>query len=114
MDQTLSLVLFSGTDDKLNAASVLTAGAAAIGRPVHLFLQYWALDAFRADRIADDHGVAPEGGPEGLQAVAAPAAHHRGRPGPAGRRRGGRDRLLARRRRRTGRLHLKAQKGTYR
>jgi peroxiredoxin family protein len=59
MDQTLSLVLFSGTDDRLNAAAVLTAGAAAIGRPVHLFLQYWALDAFRADRIADDHGLSP-------------------------------------------------------
>jgi peroxiredoxin family protein len=71
MDQTLSLVLFSGTDDKLNAAAVLTAGAAAIGRPVHLFLQYWALDAFRADRIADDHGLAPEAGAEGLRATTA-------------------------------------------
>ena len=71
MDQTLSLVMFSGTDDKLNAAAVLTAGAAAIGRPVHLFLQYWALDAFRADRIADDHGLAPEAGPEGLEATTA-------------------------------------------
>jgi peroxiredoxin family protein len=69
MDQNLSLVLFSGTDDKLNAAAVLTAGAAAIGRPVHLFLQYWALDAFRADRIADDHGLAPEAGAEGKQAT---------------------------------------------
>ena len=71
MDQTLSLVLFSGTDDKLNAASVLTAGAAAIGRPVHLFLQYWALDAFRADRIAKDHGLAPEAGDAGRTAAAA-------------------------------------------
>lgn len=69
MDQTLSLVLFSGTDDKLNAAAVLTAGAAAIGRPVHLFLQYWALDAFRADRIASDHGLAPEAGASGRDAV---------------------------------------------
>ena len=71
MDQTLSLVMFSGTDDKLNAAAVLTAGAAAIGRPVHLFLQYWALDAFRADRIADDHGLAPEAGAEGMRATTA-------------------------------------------
>jgi len=71
MESRLSLVLFSGTDDKLNAAAVLTAGAAAIGRPVHLFLQYWALDAFRADRIADDHGVAPEAGAEGMRSVAA-------------------------------------------
>ena len=74
MDQTLSLVLFSGTDDRLNAAAVLTAGAAAIGRPVHVFLQYWALDAFRADRIAADHGLAPEAGEAGRTAVAALAA----------------------------------------
>jgi peroxiredoxin family protein len=74
MDQTLSLVLFSGTDDRLNAAAVLTAGAAAIGRPVHVFLQYWALDAFRADRIAADHGLAPEAGEAGRAAVTALAS----------------------------------------
>ena len=68
-EQLLSLVLFSGTDDKLNAAAVLTAGAAALGRPVHVFLQYWALDAFRKDRIELDHGLAPEAGPEGRKAV---------------------------------------------
>ena len=67
--QTLSLVLFSGTDDRLNAAAVLTAGAAAMGRRVNIFLQYWALDAFRADRILKDHGIAPEAGAEGAEAV---------------------------------------------
>ena len=67
MDDSLSLVLFSGTDDKLNAAAVLTAGAAAMGRRVNIFLQYWALDAFRADRILKDHGVAPEAGPGGAE-----------------------------------------------
>jgi peroxiredoxin family protein len=70
-ERPLSLVLFSGTDDKLTAAAVLAAGAAALGRPVHLFLQYWALDAFRADRIAADHGLAPEAGESGRQAVEA-------------------------------------------
>jgi peroxiredoxin family protein len=74
MNQPLSLVLFSGTDDKLQAASILTAGAAALGRPVHLFLQYWALDAFRADRIRADHGLAPEAGREGRDAVDALSA----------------------------------------
>jgi peroxiredoxin family protein len=69
MDEPLNLVLFSGTDDKLQAAAVLTAGAAALGKPVNVFLQYWALDAFRADRIAADHGLAPEAGPEGRAAV---------------------------------------------
>jgi peroxiredoxin family protein len=65
MDEPLNLVLFSGTDDKLQAAAVLTAGAAALGRPVNVFLQYWALDAFRRDRIARDHGLSPEAGTEG-------------------------------------------------
>jgi peroxiredoxin family protein len=69
MDEPLNLVLFSGTDDKLQAAAVLTAGAAALGKPVNVFLQYWALDAFRADRIAADHGLAPEAGAEGRVAV---------------------------------------------
>ena len=65
----LNVVLFSGTDDRLQAAAVLTAGAAALGRPVNIFLQYWALSAFRADRIGLDHGLAPEAGPEGRRAV---------------------------------------------
>jgi peroxiredoxin family protein len=73
MDETISIVLFSGTDDKLNAAAVLAAGAAALGRPVRIFLQYWALDAFRADRIEADHGLAPEAGEAGRAAVAAAA-----------------------------------------
>jgi peroxiredoxin family protein len=71
MDEPLNLVLFSGTDDRLNAAAVLAAGAAALGRPVHIFLQYWALDAFRADRIETEHGLAPEAGPDGRKAVEA-------------------------------------------
>jgi|SRR5690349_639675 peroxiredoxin family protein len=65
MTEPLNLVLFSGTDDKLQAAAVLTAGAAALGRPVNVFLQYWALDAFRHERIDRDHGLAPEAGAEG-------------------------------------------------
>ena len=69
MDESLNVVLFSGTDDKLQAAAVLTAGAAALGKPVHLFLQYWALEAFRKDRIDADHGLAPEAGESGRKAV---------------------------------------------
>jgi peroxiredoxin family protein len=65
MDEPINLVLFSGTDDKLQAAAVLTAGAAALGKPVNVFLQYWALDAFRQERIDRDHGLAPEAGAEG-------------------------------------------------
>jgi peroxiredoxin family protein len=70
MDEPLNIVLFSGTDDKLNAAAVMAAGAAALGRPVHVFLQYWALEAFRAGHVEADHGLAPEAGAKGAQAVA--------------------------------------------
>jgi peroxiredoxin family protein len=68
-EEPVNLVLFSGTDDKLTAAAVLTAGAAALGRPVHIFLQYWALDAFRADKIEQRHQLAPEAGEAGAAAV---------------------------------------------
>jgi peroxiredoxin family protein len=69
MDEPINLVLFSGTDDRLQAAAVLAAGAVALGKPVNIFLQYWALDAFRADRIARDHGLAAEAGAAGREAV---------------------------------------------
>ena len=58
MNDALSIVLFSGTEDKLHAAGTIAAGAAAMGRPVNILLMYWALDAFRADRIENDHGLA--------------------------------------------------------
>ncbi len=57
MSDALSMVLFSGTADKLHAAATLAAGAAAMGRPVNVLLQYWALDAFRSERIGVDHGL---------------------------------------------------------
>jgi peroxiredoxin family protein len=67
IEEALAIVLFSGTDDKLTAATVLAAGAAAIGRPVHVFLQYWGLEAFLKDRIDKDHGASAEAGPEGQE-----------------------------------------------
>ena len=69
MDDSLNLVVFSGTDDKLQAVAVLSAGAAALGKKVNLFLQYWALDAFTKAKIDRDHGLAPEAGDEGRAAV---------------------------------------------
>jgi len=69
VDESLNLVVFSGTDDKLQAVAVLTAGAAALGKKVNLFLQYWALDAFTKAKIDRDHGLAPEAGDEGRAAV---------------------------------------------
>jgi peroxiredoxin family protein len=58
VSDSLSIVLFSGTEDKLHAAGTIAAGAAAMGRQVNVLLMYWALDAFRADRIDKDHGLA--------------------------------------------------------
>lgn len=75
-EKPLSLVLFSGTDDKLNAAAVLTVGAAAMGRPVNLFLQYYALDAFRAGRVCSDHALSPEATAEQAPVVRAHPGQH--------------------------------------
>jgi len=72
----LSLVLFSGTDDKLSAAAILAVGAAAMGRPVNVFLQYYAVDAFRSDRIHRAHGFATEATPAQLDKVAAHPGQH--------------------------------------
>lgn len=72
----LSLVLFSGTDDKLSAAAILVAGAAMMGRPVRVFVQYWAADAFLRGRIARDHGLA--GGTTAAQRALFEAAAARG------------------------------------
>ena len=69
MDETINLVLFSGTDDKLQAAAVMTAGAAALGKPVNVFLQYWALRSFTKAEINGDHGLAAEAGEAGRAAV---------------------------------------------
>lgn len=60
LEKPLSIVLFSGTDDKLTAAAVLAVGAAAMGRPVNMFLQYYALDAFRVANVHADHALSPE------------------------------------------------------
>ncbi len=57
-DAPLNIVLFSGTADKLHAAATLAAGAAAMDRPVNILLQYWALDAFRIERLQESHGLA--------------------------------------------------------
>jgi len=70
--EKLSIVLFSGTVDKLMAASVITAGAAAMGREVTIFLTFWGLMAFKKDawktntRLSKDF---EEFGPAAMQAM---------------------------------------------
>ena len=75
-DKPISLVLFSGTDDKLNAAAVLAVGAAAMGRPVNIFLQYYALDAFRTGHVTADHKLSADATAEQRPAVRAHPGNH--------------------------------------
>jgi peroxiredoxin family protein len=47
--EKFSIVLFSGTVDKLAAAVTLATGAAVMGKEVNIFLTYWGVVAFRKD-----------------------------------------------------------------
>jgi peroxiredoxin family protein len=47
MSKRMSIVVFSGTADKLTAVATLATGAAAMGMQVELFLTFWGLEAFR-------------------------------------------------------------------
>lgn len=49
MAERMSIILFSGTVDKLMAASILATGGAAMGMEVDIFLTTWGLMAFRKD-----------------------------------------------------------------
>ncbi|HEX8733537.1 MAG TPA: DsrE/DsrF/DrsH-like family protein [Ktedonobacterales bacterium] len=82
MSQTaerMSLVVFSGTVDKLMAASILATGAAAMGLEVELFLTTWGMMAFRKGDYKTNTRVSKdfeEYGPvmmEAMQAKKAPS-----------------------------------------
>ena len=47
MTKRMSLVVFSGTVDKLTAVATLATGAAAMNMEVDLFLTFWGLEAFK-------------------------------------------------------------------
>ena len=46
-NEKFSIILFSGTVDKLMAATILATGAAAMEKEVTIFLTFWGLMAFR-------------------------------------------------------------------
>ncbi len=69
MSETINFVVFSGTDDKLQALAVMSAGAAALGKKVNIFLQYWGLRAFTKACIDADNGLSAEAGSDGRAAV---------------------------------------------
>ena len=76
VEKPLSVVLFSGTDDKLTAAAVLVVGAAAMGRQVNVFLQYYALEAFRAGSVHTEHSLSWDATDEMRRAVRAHPGQH--------------------------------------
>ncbi len=45
--ERMSLVVFSGTADKLMAAVTMATGAAAMGMEVDLFLTFWGIEAMK-------------------------------------------------------------------
>jgi peroxiredoxin family protein len=47
----MSIIVSSGTVDKLMAVSTLATGAAAMGQKVDIFLTFWGLHAFRKDQV---------------------------------------------------------------
>src|SRR5215472_1886807 len=49
MEERMSLIVFSGTVDKLMAASILATGGGAMDLEVEVFLTTWGLQAFRKD-----------------------------------------------------------------
>lgn len=51
MADKMSIIVFSGTMDKLMAAATLATGGAAMGQDVELFVTFWGLDAFRKERV---------------------------------------------------------------
>ena len=52
MSNKLSMVLFSGTVDKLMAASVIASGAVAMGMDVDIFATFYGLNALRKEAVA--------------------------------------------------------------
>lgn len=56
----LSIVLFSGTIDKLMGASIMATGAAAMGMDVEIFLTNWGVMAFRKDDYKTNERVSAD------------------------------------------------------
>lgn len=60
MAERMSLVLFSGTVDKLMAASILATGAAAMDMEVDIFLTTWGIEAFRTGAYKTNRRVSAD------------------------------------------------------
>lgn len=58
--ERMSIILFSGTVDKLMATSILAAGGVAMGLEVDLFLTTWGLQAFRKGAWRENTKISAE------------------------------------------------------
>lgn len=59
MPDKMSLVLFSGTDDKLMAASIIASGAVANEMDVDIFVTFWGLT--KTLKNSEDHELSFDG-----------------------------------------------------
>lgn len=60
MSKRMSLIVFSGTADKLTAVATLATGAAAMDMEVDLFLTFWGLEAFKRGAKAQPPRITAE------------------------------------------------------
>jgi len=60
MEDRMSIIVFSGTVDKLMAASILATGGAAMGMEVEIFLTTWGLEAFRKDNYKTNRRISKD------------------------------------------------------
>ncbi len=51
--ERMSMVVFSGTVDKLMPVGIMSAGAVAMGQQVEVFLTFWGLMAFKKGAAAN-------------------------------------------------------------
>jgi len=74
MENRMSLVVFSGTVDKLMAVATLATGGAAMGMEVEIFLTFWGLEAFRKGAYKQNMKISKDFEEYGPAAMAAMAA----------------------------------------
>ena len=74
MENRMSLIVYSGTVDKLMAVATLATGGAAMGMDVNIFLTFWGLEAFRKGAAATNMRLSADFadyGPAVMEAMAA-------------------------------------------
>ena len=60
MAEKISMIVFSGTVDKLYPVGILASGAVAMGMDVEIFLTFWGLNAFRKDQIKQNMKISKD------------------------------------------------------